>query len=248
MINGIATSSHDYKGLGGRGHNPYRTGVLIGNYFEDNFGKELINKYSTVSNFNFVPKKRIPNDKYLSETTDKFRWPEIKSTKNYGPSLQHPGSTGQNFNFNIDFRKKYIKDYMDTLKNIEPIYSNKYPLIPERLENEKNSELLMSGASKVTDETNLGHKKRSVTCDHEVRSNILFGHGCQKKFETNDLNTFYHLTLDKKIRTKTLLDSHWGPPEPFKKQPNPMADHTDWGFRNYKVYGRFTKKFDKKKM
>ena len=78
-------------------------------------------------------------------------------------------------------------------------------------------------------------------------SKLLFGHGCQKNFKKNELASVYHLTINRKIPTKTFLDSHWKLDENFKHFPKKDRDYYDWGFRKYKEYGKFTKKFDKKK-
>ena len=78
-------------------------------------------------------------------------------------------------------------------------------------------------------------------------SKLLFGHGCQKNFKKNDLASVYHLSINRKIPTKTFLDSHWKLDENFKNFPKKDRDYSDWGYRKYREYGKFTKKFDKKK-
>ena len=80
-----------------------------------------------------------------------------------------------------------------------------------------------------------------------LTGNLLFGHGCQKNFKKNDLASVYHLSINRKIPTKTFLDSHWKLDENFKNFPKKDRDYSDWGYRKYREYGKFTKKFDKKK-
>ena len=57
----------------------------------------------------------------------------------------------------------------------------------------------------------------------------------------------YHLSLNRKIPTKTFLDLHWKLGYPFHKDSPFDKDYNDWGYRKYKEYGKFTKKSDKKK-
>ena len=63
--------------------NPYRHGVLMGNFVEDTFGMDLQKRYQTESTIQGTGhKKPFP----ISEFTDKYRWP-VKGKEQYLFSL-----------------------------------------------------------------------------------------------------------------------------------------------------------------
>lgn len=260
------TASYNFTGRGG---NPYRTGVLLGNFVEDYFGNDLRSKYSNMTPQNnqlpFIPKRSLSN-KNISEFTDKFRWPNYSKYPIKKFNDEQNSESQLFFDPNIDFSKKSVKDFMyltnrDTSNNFD---TNKFnstftktsstPFINSfntASLNEKVNDTSMSFINKNEDEknndsTSKSNKKLDAVA-HELRGNILFGHGCQRKFDTNDLASTYHLAFGRRIPTKTFYNPHWKIGEPFKEQPKQVIDYSDWGWRKYKEYGRFTKKFDKKK-
>ncbi|MCQ2818404.1 MAG: hypothetical protein MJ252_14145 [archaeon] len=88
--------------------NPYRHGVLIGNFVEDTFGQDLQQKYR--SNSYMEKAKKLP----LTEHQDRFRWPISKDDgqRTFKNSLTNFNASG--FDFNIDFSKN--KDPSKRLK------------------------------------------------------------------------------------------------------------------------------------
>lgn len=53
------------------------------------------------------------------------------------------------------------------------------------------------------------------------------------------------LTINKKEKTDTILNSKYKLEEQYKKFSKDTYDSSDWGYRKYKIYDQFTKKFDK---
>ena len=94
--------------------NPYRSGVKIGNYNEDLFGKELAEKAKQID-YNRPQTARI----YVSESMDQYRWPkQNKNTMhNFGNNLSKTNKS--NFDLNIVFNKQNFDDYMKVYQRNE---------------------------------------------------------------------------------------------------------------------------------
>ena len=243
--------------IGRTSDNPYRTGVLIGNFVEDMFGLDLKQKYENNSK---TPKCNLRNQN-ISEHTDKYRWPQFSKEMLHNPGNELTMTCTSNFDLNIDFNRKNVQDFMTLSKPNEYVLDNKNAFLPDevKVENyQKLNEEIKQGIiapPTVFSETQRALKKNHIDDTNGIlysRRNgldnkLLIGHGCQKFFNKNDLASVYHLSLDRKIPTKTFLDPHWKLDKPFHKFPPNDRDYMDWGFRKYKEYGRFTKKFDKKK-
>ena len=267
-------SSLNYTG--NTSDNPYRTGVLIGNYVEDMYGLDLKQKYKRNSqtpsyktrnlknmenqnNYNF-------NNNYsnytISEHMDKFRWPKFCKEQLNNPGNELTMTCTSNFDLNIDFNRKNVQDFMTLSKANEYVLDNKNAFLPDevKVENyQKLNEEIKRGIinpPSVFSETQralkLNHMKDTngylYTRKNGLENKLLIGHGCQKLFNKNDLASIYHLTLNRKIPTKIFLEPHWKLETPYHHYPQTDRDYNDWGYRKYKEYGKFTKKFDKKKM
>lgn len=247
-------TSLQYTGRGS--DNPYRTGVLIGNYVEDMFGLDLKEKYGRLS-------KSISSKRNLaiSENTDMYRWPTYSKGELYSPGNELTLPCSSNFDLNIDFNRKNVEDFMTLSKSNEYVLDNKNSFLRDevltdnfRKRGEEESKCIISQPS-VFSETQKALKDLHIQDTDGVlfsrqsglKSNLLFGHGCQKKFDKNDLASVYHLSHSKNIPTNTFLDPHWTVHTPYHHPPPPDRDYMDWGYRKYKEYGKFTKKFDKKK-
>lgn len=89
--------------------NPYRTGVLIGNYSEDIFGKDLAIKYNKEPHYS----------NYITEKADKYRNPQLIFNKNVNPIYER--DLQPNYDLKIDFTKTTIKELREDLakKDIE---------------------------------------------------------------------------------------------------------------------------------
>ena len=51
--------------------------------------------------------------------------------------------------------------------------------------------------------------------------------------------------MNKKEKSKKIFDPHYKVNENFHKPEKEVYDRTDWGYRKFKKYDEFTKKFDK---
>ncbi len=259
-------SSLNYEG--NTSDNPYRTGVLIGNYVEDMYGLDLKEKYkksSKTPSFSLRDpgdcENRKNNNINISEHTDKYRWPYFSKEQLHNRGNELTMTCTSNFDLNIDFNRKNVQDFMTLSKANEYVLDNKNAFLPDevKVENfQKLDEEIKQGIIKpptVYSETQRALKQNHIndtngflyTRKSGLENKLLIGHGCQKFFNKNDLASVYHLSLNRKIPTKTFLDPHWKLDYPFHKAPPFDRDYSDWGYRKYKEYGRFTKKFDKKK-
>ena len=125
-------SSLNFTGL--RGPNPYRSGVLIGNYVEDMFGLDLQQKYGNL--------RRSADYSNLSENKDQFGWPKYK--------LEQLGKTGNdltmscnmNYDLNIDFSRKKPEDFKNLTKFNEYSVDDKNIFMPDEVRIMKYKKLL----------------------------------------------------------------------------------------------------------
>ena len=240
--------------FGGKlGPNPYRSGVLIGNYVEDMFGLDLKQKYGNL--------RRSADSIGLSEKQDQFRWPKYKLKQ-----LGHPGndltmSCNMNYDFNIDFSRNKPEDFKNLKKPNEYALDNKNIFLPDEIkimkykksvEDEKNgviqketietqSQNALSQINSKDASTLLFTKKTGLS------GNLLFGHGAQETFNKNSLVSINDLSYSQHIPTKTFLNNENNFESTLRINAPKDKDYSDWGYRKYREYGFFTKKFDKKK-
>ena len=80
-----------------------------------------------------------------------------------------------------------------------------------------------------------------------LSGNLLFGHGDQNTFNQNNMASVNDLSYSQHIPTKTFLNNSNEFQSTLKINAQKDKDFLDWGYRRYKEYGFFTKKFDKKK-
>ena len=94
--------------------NPYRSGVKIGNYNEDLFGKELAEKAKQID-------YNRPNTakNFISESMDQYRWPKQNENTmhNFGNDICKTNKS--NFDLNIVFNKQNFDDYMKVYQRNE---------------------------------------------------------------------------------------------------------------------------------
>lgn len=255
--------------------NPYRHGVLMGNFVEDIFGEDLAKKYRCKSHQEHTRQNKI------TEHMDKYRWPKITEKKiiTSGNALSNKNSNA--FDFNIDFSKKKLKlkteiedpklgdsksvNYIKTLNNINTdsnmrntFYINKNIIYPEELysinQKEKLGQKTMTRFNTIHNEikNRLGQlylndvKEVLNTRSTGQNARMFFGHGLDfRKFNKNEFASTYHLTMNEKIRTETFYNPRYVVTKPFKKQPNIFYDNKDMGYRRFKKYDIFTKAIDK---
>ena len=251
--------------------NPYRSGVLVGNFVEDMYGLDHKRAYKTRTNPqspNFDSKKNFCFEKNessknqnISEHTDKYRWPKFSKEMLHNPGNELTMTCTSNFDLNIDFNRKNVQDFMTLSKANEYVLDNKNAFLPDEVKVENFQKLnddMVKGIitpPSVFSETQKALKQNHIndtngflyTRKIGLNSKLLFGHGCQKNFKKNDLASVYHLSINRQIPTRSFLETHWKLDENFRHFPRKDRDYYDWGFRKYKEYGKFTKKFDKKK-
>lgn len=234
--------------------NPYRHGVLIGNFVEDIFGTDLQKRFRSESQGPST--KKFP----ISEMVDKYRWPQHRQMDVITPGNDLTMPCNSNFDLNIDFTKKNCEDFLKLAKDNEYVLDNKNAFLPNEIKAEFQAKKFY--------ETMTGFKMPKDICSETQRrlkefhmrdtkgvlyskkqglsGNLLFGHGMdQKKFKTNEFASTYHLTMNKKERTDTFYNPKYRVKSPFMHQPKTFYDSKDWGFRKFKTYEDFTKRFDK---
>ena len=231
----------------------YRAGVLIGNYVEEMFGLDLKLKYGNL--------RRSEDYGNISEKQDKYRYPVYTKEQLGLPGNELTMSCNMNYDFNIDFNRNKPEDYKNLSKFNEYSLDNKNIFMPDEikimkynksLENEKNNII-----PKETIETQTQNALNQINAKDAgtllftkktgLSGNLLFGHGDQNKFNKNSLVSVNDLSYSQHIPTKTFLDNNNEFKSSFKLNPGLDKDYSDWGYRKYREYGFFTKKFDKKK-
>ena len=262
-------------------YNPYRDGVLMGNFVEDNFGKDLERKYQTGSTLNSgrFYQKPFP----ISEFTDKYRWP-VKGKEQYLFSLDEMSRTNTSgFNRNIDFTITDCNYYTKLLKGDKGKNGSNIPskdnnsgninsnnnntqqpqgngvninanngnvVSNDKLSNQMNNNYIQQGPANNGDMTK---KRFAMTAqgffprkNNDLSANLLLGHGLnQQDWKKTEYASTYHLAMNKRIPTKTFYNTKFKVNAPFMHPPKTNFDNTDWGFRRFKTYEDFTKKFDR---
>ena len=94
--------------------NPYRSGVKIGNYNEDLFGKELAEKAKQID----YNRPKTANN-FISESMDQYRWPKQNENTmhNFGNDIAKTNKS--NFDLNIVFNKQNFDDYLKVYQRNE---------------------------------------------------------------------------------------------------------------------------------
>jgi len=176
--------------------NPYRDGVLIGNFVEDLIGTDLRTKHEE-------DETKDKSKFYKSETMEQFEWPKLSERDIKVPGNDLTMKCNSNFDLNIDFNKKNISDYM----NLQHLTENEYQM------NNKNlylkgqivsSDLMKKYNNEKIDDNIRGQTQSKLKQDHLHDSrgilytkksglvkNLFFGHGDQKNFEKNEYATTY---------------------------------------------------------
>ncbi len=175
-------------------NNPYRHGVLIGNFVEDTFGKDLTQILETKE-----------EKTKLSEFQEKYKWPKLKeeNVKNFGNDLTR--NNNLNLDLNIDFTKKNIEDYA-SLQNPNP-YSleDKNSFLPGQIEYETQRKKFVENLASEEDFNITSETQRMLKNFHQKDTreslftkksglvrNLFFGHGMdQNKFDKNEYASTY---------------------------------------------------------
>jgi hypothetical protein len=180
--------------------NPYRHGVMIGNFVEDIIGEDLKQKYEKDD-------KSDKSQQFVSETKANFVWPKLGEDHIKVPGNDLTMKCNSNFDLNIDFNKKNVSDYL----NLQHLTENEYQM------NNKNlylkNQIIAADLTNKFKDPNIQDNIRSQTQsklkeDHLMDSrgilytkksglvkNLFFGHGDQKNFEKNQYATTYLYNL-----------------------------------------------------
>ena len=177
--------------------NSYRHGVLIANYVEDIYGKDLQN--------NFANEK--PKFKPTTEAMDQYSWPQL-SSKHIKPATNDMTlKCNSNFDLNLNFTKKNAEDYFSLVSNVrEYDLQDKNKFLPEQNKVDNMTSRLMASktGSQIIDNINNETQTRLKNL-HETDSNsllytkrsglvknLLFGHGLeQNNFNKNEYASTY---------------------------------------------------------
>ena len=237
--------------------NPYRHGVLMGNFVEDTFGQDLKEMYRCKSHQE--KSRRIP----LSEAQDKYRWPiyQDNDLKNYGNELTNRNSNA--FDFNIDFsnKNKKNKNKLTIDTDSKTMNIDKNIIYPEELfvktQQQKMGKTatgsqfgnngLQTDAQNRLGQLHINSIKGILnTREGGINARMLFGHGLdQRKFGQTEFTSTYQLSFGDKIRTETFYNPKFKVTKPFKIQTKTCYDDKDWNFRKFRPYVPFTKGVDR---
>jgi hypothetical protein len=177
-------------------NNPYRQGVLIGNYSEDQFGLDQKDK--------FIRDEQNRKER-ISETIDKYRWPQPKEQHVITPGNELTLKCNNNFDLNIDFTTKNAEDYLKLQEKLNMDYqlNDKNIFLP--------SEIIAEKKTKRLDETYSGNNGLKDTIQDRLKifhqydtngvlyskksglvKNLFFGHSMeQKKFNDCEYASLY---------------------------------------------------------
>ena len=136
-------SSLNYEG--NTSDNPYRTGVLIGNYVEDMYGLDLKENYKRSQSYNLKSLKYNEDQKNnkinISEHDDKYRWPYFSKEQLHNRGNELTMTCTSNFDLNIDFNRKNVQDFMTLSKANEYVLDNKNAFLPDEVKVENFQKL-----------------------------------------------------------------------------------------------------------
>ena len=176
--------------------NPYRDGVLIGNFVEDLIGSDLRKKHEE-------DERKDKTKLYKSEAMAQYEWPKLQEHHIKVPGNDLTMKCNSHFDLNIDFNKKNISDYM----NLQHLTENEYQMNNKNLylrEQIVSSDLMKKYNNEKIDDNIRGQTQSKLKQDHLQDSrgilytkksglvkNLFFGHGDQKNFEKNEYATTY---------------------------------------------------------
>lgn len=228
--------------------NPYRQGVKIGNYNEDLYGKELVDRFSN----------QQPDPKgFVSESMDRYNWPKPNQSQVRVPKNEFTNTQNSNFDLNLDFSEQNIADYMKVKERAEYYLDDKNRFMPTEIvaddklkqieEPARNSNLNENiqkslNQCHIKDTSGIFNIKKEGLANH-----LLFGHGPdQEGFKKNEYASTYYLTMSQKERTDKIFNPQYRIKEHQQKPVKERYDDSDWNFRNFKTYDNFTQYYDKK--
>lgn len=179
--------------------NPYRHGVLMGNFVEDIIGQDLKQNFEAESTQ--AQYSHNANPVYQSEKMDAFQWPQLKEQHIKYPGNDLTMKCNSNFDLNIDFTKKNIEDYLRLEEKNKYELNDKNIFLPGQIkaENDINNMTGMSNQKDINMETQNILKNYHVNDSRGVLftkksglvKNLFFGHGDQRNFDKNEYSSTY---------------------------------------------------------
>ena len=98
--------------------NPYRQGVLIGNFVEDNFGDSIRKRQMS---------QTITNERngIKSEFQDKYKWPHVTPEMFRKDENELTMTCNSNYDLDVDFTRKNLNEFEGLKKKNEYVLDNK---------------------------------------------------------------------------------------------------------------------------
>lgn len=178
-------------------NNPYRHGVLMGNFVEDIIGQDLKKKQED---------EQVDMKNYVSEKMDQFTWPQLKEShvKNTGNDLTM--KCNSNFDLNIDFSGKNLEDYLKLQGVNEYELSDKNTFLPGQIKAEGQAKKYNESVTGFVEPNSIYNETQNMLKNFHQRDtsghlftkksglvkNLFFGHGIdQKNFDKNEYASTY---------------------------------------------------------
>lgn len=152
--------------------NPYRHGVNIGNFVEDLIGKDLVHKHN-----------QTPLDikMYVSETREKYSSP----SKIFNRNIKAESNRKPNFDLNIDFSRKTMKDINEQIE--QNIINNNNRLLYLSKTSNKNNFGNNSNTSNIRGSgNNVGNIGNNISTNN-TDNNSLYSNN--KNINSNNIST-----------------------------------------------------------
>lgn len=173
--------------------NPYRHGVLVGNFVEDIVGEDLRTTYQQEKPFNAI-----------SENHDKFQRPALQEHHFKAPGNEMTMKNNSNFDLNLDFNQKNLEDYMKLeQKNLFEL-KDKNVFIEDQIRSENLTKQMNETLTGIQSQRDINSQTQSMLQKFHTKDargllfskksgvvqSLFFGHGLdQKTFNKNEYAT-----------------------------------------------------------
>lgn len=240
--------------------NQYRTGVKIGNYTEDIFGKELTSQHL---NQHQNPKM------YISEQMDRYMWPKpsVAQLSVSGNEITKPYTSNYDLNVVMSKNNSTSNPNANTLSTIlNPLHDNCYLLedknkfLLDEIRSEDNLRRLTMSFDNTKTNDNIHRETQNILNKYHINdtsgifntkkrglaNHLLLSHAHnQRNFKQSEYASTYDLTINRKETTASIYNSKYHVMPPQQHFGNKRYDDSDWGFRKYRIYDEFTHHFDR---
>ena len=178
--------------------NPYRHGVLIGNYSEDIYGEDLKKQKES---------QLVDRSHYVSEKMDQYSWPMLKEQHIKEPGNDFTSKNTSNFDLNIDFSKKNLEDYLTLHSSNDYELKDKNKFLPGQIREEFLTKKMSEEAPEEKDVHSETQKMLKTFHQKDTRARLFtkktglvntlfFAHGPeQKNFGNNEYASTYQYNI-----------------------------------------------------